>query len=84
MFWEGGWAWMVFMPLAWILLTGLVVLMVVRLMRGPGDRHGGDDPQQPGLESPEEVLDRRFASGEIDAEAYDNARERLAAHRPPG
>ena len=83
MYWDGGWVWMVFMPLAWILLAGLVLLAVARLMPGSGSRHDSHDRQQPDRETPEEMLDRRFASGEIDAEAYTKARERLAAHRPP-
>lgn len=45
-------------------------------------RHG---PRKTPRERPEEILDRRFASGEIDADTYSEARKRLAAHRPgPG
>lgn len=95
MYWDGGgWAWMAFMPLVWIVLIGVIVWAVIRLAQ-----HGGHGPEQhrwgppretpekyrwgPPRETPEEILDRRFASGEIDADTYTEARERLAAHRPP-
>jgi putative membrane protein len=35
MYWNGGWAWMAFMPLLWIALIGVVVWAVVRLTRHP-------------------------------------------------
>ncbi len=82
-YWHGGgWVWMAFMPLVWIVLLGLLVGLVVRLTRPPTDRGGGQGPGQPPRETPEEILDRRFASGEIDADTYTEARKRLAAHRP--
>lgn len=85
---DGGWAWMAFMPIVWIVLLGLVVWAVVRLTQHPTGRDGGQAPGPgsapgwPPRETPEEILDRRFASGEIDAATYTEARERLAAHRP--
>lgn len=85
----GGWVWMAFfMPLIWIVLIGLIGWAVFRLTRGTSggsaDRGHGQEgwgPRGTG-ESPEDILDRRYASGEIDADAYTEARERLAAHRP--
>ncbi|MFE3324978.1 SHOCT domain-containing protein [Streptomyces sp. NPDC059176] len=84
MYWNGGWAWMAFMPLLWIALIGLVVWAVVRLTQHSSGRHA-TEPRWTAKETPEEVLDRRFASGEIDADAYSEARKHLAAHRqvPP-
>ena len=82
MYWNGGWAWMAFMPLLWIALIGLMVWAVVHLTRHPADRGGGTDRGWASRETPEEILDRRFASGEIDADAYNEARKHLAAHRP--
>jgi putative membrane protein len=88
----GGWVWMAFfMPLIWIALIGLVGWAVFRLTRGaaggPGDHGHGQGAWGPRgdrgtWESPEDILDRRYASGEIDADTYTEARERLAAHRP--
>jgi putative membrane protein len=82
MYWDGGWAWMAFIPLLWIALIGLVVWAVVHLTRRPSGR--GDDTDRGWMprEAPEEILDRRFASGEIDADAYYEARKHLATHRP--
>ncbi|MFH8614705.1 SHOCT domain-containing protein [Streptomyces sp. NPDC017979] len=105
MYWDGGggWAWMAFMPLLWIVLIGLVVWAVVRLANRP-DGGAPQQPQQPSQwggargpssgppshgppqrDTPEEILDRRFAMGEMDADAYAEARRRLAEHRarPP-
>ncbi|WP_442818691.1 SHOCT domain-containing protein [Streptomyces sp. NBC_01320] len=83
MYWNGGWAWVTLMPLLWIALIGLVVWAVLRLTQHSAGRHDAtDDPRKAPRETPEEILDRRFASGEIDAEAYTEARKRLADHRP--
>lgn len=90
LYWDGGggWVWMAFMPLLWIVLIGLAVWAVVRLTRDrTGSRHANERPREtdanePPRETPEEILDRRFASGEMDADAYTQARERLAVHRP--
>lgn len=84
MYWNGGSAWMVFMPLLWIVLIGLIVWAIVSLSHnsarcGHGDGLGSHPMHR---ESPEDILDRRFASGEIDADAYAEARRQLAAHRP--
>ncbi|MEU4035481.1 SHOCT domain-containing protein [Streptomyces collinus] len=79
------------MPLLWIALIVLAVWAVIRLTRGPsGGAHGrghgwtgGGLPENPkSPESPEEIVDRRYASGEIDTDTYTEMRERLAAHRP--
>nr|WP_030501652.1 hypothetical protein [Micromonospora purpureochromogenes] len=68
----GGW---IFMALFWIAAVGLAVWGVSALLpRNPSERSGGP-------ERPEEILDRRFALGEIDTEQYRRAREDLAAAR---
>ncbi len=89
MYWNGGgWAWMAFMPLLWIALIVLVVWAVVRLAQGASHGHsdagrGWQGREGPAArETPEEILDRRYATGEIDADTYTEARKRLAAHRP--
>jgi putative membrane protein len=68
-----GW---IFMGLFWVVVIGLIVWAVVALL--PNVRSTG---RHPGQESPTEILDRRFALGEIDAEQYRRAREELAASR---
>lgn len=70
--WGMGTAGWIFMALFWIVLVGLVIWAAVALL--PGNRSGG-----PGrTESPREILDRRFARGEIDVEQYRSARAELA------
>ncbi|MFE1176115.1 SHOCT domain-containing protein [Streptomyces sp. NPDC058773] len=84
MYWDGGgWAWMAFMPLVWIALIGLVVWAVIRLAHGSsGTGAGAGVREGERRESSQEILDRRFASGEIDADAYLEAKKRLAEHQP--
>ncbi|MGW4567686.1 SHOCT domain-containing protein [Streptomyces sp. NPDC004561] len=85
MYWNGGWAWMAFMPLLWIALIALAVWAVIRLTHSASDgtsgRGRGWADSEP-RETPEEILDRRYASGEIDTDTYTEAREHLSAHRP--
>jgi putative membrane protein len=73
-----GWGWMMLMPLLWIPLIVVIVWAVVKLAQRPADRAA----DQPRRETPQEILDRRFASGEIDADAYSQARDRLAGREP--
>ncbi|MFI6355351.1 SHOCT domain-containing protein [Streptomyces sp. NPDC050743] len=82
MYWDGGWAWMAFMPLLWIALIALAVWAGIRFAHHPTTR-GASAPRAPEpRETPEEILDRRFATGEIDTDTYTEARQRLAAHKP--
>lgn len=69
--WEsgGGWLMMGFGMLIWVALIALVVWLVVRA--------GGQRPGAGGSESAEELLRRRYASGEIDTEEYQSRLEAL-------
>jgi len=74
--WGSGWGWMmVLMPVLWIALTAVIVWAVLKVARRPADP-GSGEPQR---ETPQEILDRRFASGEIDADAYTQAKVHLAS-----
>jgi putative membrane protein len=66
----GGW---LFMGLFWLVLLGVIIYAVVRLL----PTHDGP-ARSSATESPEEILDRRFARGEIDVETYQMQREALA------
>lgn len=69
---NGGWgAEMLFMGLFWVVLIALAVWAVARFTRRP------DDPADRGTESARQILDRRFASGQIDATQYAEARRVL-------
>jgi putative membrane protein len=74
------WAGWLFMGLFWLLLLGLILFLVVRLLPS-GAGGGGGGQSQTATESPEEILDRRFARGEIDIETYQAQRAALAKVR---
>lgn len=65
-----GW-WMLFMGLFWVVLVAVVIWAVMRLSQRSGE------PTRATLESPRHILDRRFASGEIDETQYAQARRVL-------
>jgi putative membrane protein len=69
-------AWL-FMGGFWLLLLALLACLVVWLMRS------GNRPPAGPRESPQEILDRRFARGEIDEHAYATQRGALSARRFP-
>jgi putative membrane protein len=77
--WDGGigWGGWLFMGLFWLVLLGVILYLVVQLLPAIGSGAGGRGAQ----ESPEEILDRRFARGEIDVETYQAQREALAHAR---
>lgn len=72
------WGWMMFMPLLWLLLLGVIIWAAVRLAQPPADRQRPMDGDRASRETPREILDRRFAAGEIDAATYAQIREQLA------
>ncbi|WP_232303925.1 hypothetical protein [Pseudofrankia sp. DC12] len=77
-----GWGGWLGMGLLWLLLLGVILFLVVRLLPGAGQggsRQGVSGG--PAAESPEEILDRRFARGEIDIETYQAQRAALAEVR---
>jgi putative membrane protein len=82
----GGGAW-IFMGLFWVILIAAIIWLVVRLL--PSNSHSGATTTAPhqvsgqvaGQESPLDILDRRFASGELDLETYQAQRAALIAAR---
>jgi len=65
-------SWMIFMGLFWVIIIALGVWFVTRLTQG--DR---TSRQQ---ETPRQILDRRFALGEIDASDYAKTRRLIDGH----
>lgn len=65
------WGWMIVMTLALAALIGVGVWAVIRLTRG--DAAAATDVG----ETPQQVLDRRLAAGEIDTDEYLLARQTL-------
>lgn len=77
-----GWGGMAFggmigIVLLWVVLIAGIVWAVSRLLPGRQAGHG----TRPTQESPEEILDRRFARGEIDLETYQAQRDALGRVR---
>lgn len=74
---HGGWGWWIVMMLGMVVFWGLVIFGVVWLVRGSStgwwsERHG-PEPR----ETARDVLDRRYAKGEISEEEYRQRREVL-------
>jgi putative membrane protein len=83
--WHGpGW-WVVFFPIGWFVFFFLIFFVFRRSAWwgcGWGPRYG---PRGPGwTEDATDVLDRRFAEGQIDSEEYRERREALEKRRPEG
>lgn len=72
-----GFAGWLFMGLFWLVLLGVIIYAVVRLL--PARHDGSARSNAP--ETPEEILDRRFARGEIEVEKYQEQRAVLAQTR---
>ncbi len=73
-----GAGWMMLLPLIWVGLLAVIVWAAVRMVHGPGDR----DRVPPRRETAQEILDRRLALGEIDADTYAELRAHLAGQLP--
>jgi putative membrane protein len=69
---------MVGMVVFWLVLIALILWAVSRLLPGRQTRHASNGPVQ---DTPEEILDRRFARGEVDLETYQLQRAALATAR---
>ncbi len=82
--WGMGIAGMIAMAVFWVALVALIVWLVTRTFRPGGhDRRGGTGGGQSWQETSDEVLDRRFAAGEIDEATYHRMRETLRSARSP-
>ena len=69
---EGGW--MFFGPLMMIAFIAVIVVVVVLLMRGFGGHRSGAAPSE---DNALDILQERFARGEIDKEEYEERRRIL-------
>jgi len=63
--------------LFWIALLALIIWALVRLARGTAGRY-----REQQAETPQEILERRFARGEIDEDEYHRRRAGLAERHP--
>ncbi len=61
----------------WMVIPTLVILALIWwAIAWSGDRHRQDDGERPG-----EILDRRYAAGEIDQEEYERRKKDIAGVR---
>lgn len=67
----GGW---IAMVVFWVALIALIVWAVMRVFPSAAKDEPGARP-----ETPQEILDRRFAAGELDVETYRSMQDTLAA-----
>lgn len=73
----GGW---IAMTIFWVALLVLIVWLVARAFSPGSSARGVERSWQ---ESPDQVLDRRFAAGEIDEATYHRMRDTLRSARSP-
>ncbi len=69
------------MGLFWLGLIAVIIFLVIRLLPGSGSGQAPAKPHVPAAESPEQILDRLFALGEIDEQTYRSRRTALAEMR---
>lgn len=74
-----GWAWWLVMSVGMVAFWALVIYGVFWLARSAGPR--GPD-EQPPRESPDDLLKRRLAAGEISVEEYERLRQAMADDEP--
>lgn len=72
----------IFMLVFWVALIALVVFLAVRLF--PSDRRTTGATPTGVQETPAQILDRMFATGQIDEETYRSRRSALVEMRGEG
>lgn len=79
---DWGWGWMAVMMVMMLLFWGAIIAAIVWLLRGAS---WGAKPREgdASRETPAEILDRRFAEGEISEDDYRARREVLAGRGEP-
>ncbi len=73
----GGWGGMAFGFLMMIAFVAAIVVTVVLVVRAFGGGHGGPARTTPAGKTPLDILEERFARGEIDAQEFEERRRVL-------
>ena len=76
MMWGGGWGGMLFGLIMMLLVIAAIVAVVVLVVRILGGT--GSGTAKPSGKTPTDILEERFARGEIDAEEFEERRRVLA------
>lgn len=78
-YWHDGWSWghMFFGSLMMLLFWGGLILLIVLAVRYFGHASGGGERPAVG-KAPLEILEERFARGEIDKEEFDQRKRALS------
>lgn len=79
--WHPGWGWghMIFGGLMMIVFWGGIIVLIVLLVRWLGGASGhGHESKPPSYRTPVEILQERFARGEIDKDEYEERRKLLS------
>ena len=76
---NSGWGWF-WMTVMMVVFWGLVAVAVVAVVRALGAQDRNATPRG-STPSPDEVLDERFARGDIDVDEYRRHSDELTAHR---
>jgi putative membrane protein len=71
--WGGGWFFGPLMMIAMLAIVVAVVVLTVRWLGGPGHGHA----QPPAAKTPLDILEVRFARGEIDTAEFEERRRAL-------
>lgn len=77
----GGW---IAMTVFWVALIALIVWLFGRAFLRGGNVHGCHRDESATAETPAQILDRRYASGELDLETYQTMRVNLTSNRSRG
>jgi putative membrane protein len=75
--WGDGWGGMIFGPFMMILFVAAIVVLVVVALRWLRSTGHGTAPQAPPGKTPLDILEERFARGEIDGEEFEERRRAL-------
>ena len=83
--WDGGMstAGWIFMGLFWVLLILVIVWAVTQVLPARTGTGSPDPDAGPEDDTPEAILARRLARGEIDIDTYDALRKKLREDREP-
>ena len=79
-YWHDGWGWghMLFGSLMMILFWGGLILLIVLAVRYLGHGSAGGGERLTGAKTPLQILEARFARGEIDKEEFEQRRRALS------